>query len=206
MPAVSAPPSPVRRASADPLLAQRERLFTVDEYHAMGRAGVLRREDGRTELIAGRIVAMSPVGTRHLLAVLRLTDLLGTRLYSLAPPPAQLSVQNPVRLGPRYEPEPDLALLRPDLTHFPTAADVFLVVEVSDSTARYDREIKAPAYAAAGVPELWIVLLDENAIEVYREPTADGYTQVTRHEGADALTVAALPGLAPMTAREVLGA
>ena len=202
MPATLAPPDP----SAAALLSERERPFTVEEYHAMGRAGVLRREDGRTELIAGRIVAMSPVGTRHLLAVNRLTDLFAERLYATSPRVAHLSVQNPVRLGPHYEPEPDLALLRPGLAHFPTAADALLVVEVSDSTARYDREVKAPLYAAAGLPECWIVLLDENAVEVHREPTADGYAQVTRCKAGDELTVFALPGLAPMTAADALGA
>ena len=203
MSATLAPPAlPIE---VNPLVAQNERPFTVEEYHALGRAGVLG-EDSRVELIAGRIVAMSPIGSRHLLTVNRLTDLFAERLYAVSPRVAHLSVQNPIRLGPHHEPEPDLVLLHPGLDRFPTPADAFLVVEVSDTTARYDREVKAPVYAAAGVPELWIVLLDENAVEVYRGPSASGYARMTRCERDDALTVTALPGLAPLAVREILGA
>ena len=189
------------------LLAPFERPFTVEEYHALGRAGILD-EDSRFELIDGRLIAMSPIGTPHLFTVNRLTDVFARRLYALEPVPARLSVQNPVRLAGHSEPQPDLALLKPGLdeTQTPTPEDVLLVVEVADATAGYDRRVKAPRYAAAGIPELWIVLVRERTVEVHRRPGPEGYAAVARVEEAGALDVLALPELGALPAAEVFPA
>jgi Uma2 family endonuclease len=138
--------------------------FTVEEYHKMGEAGLLS-EDDRVELIDGEIVDMAPVGTRHLACVVALNHLFveasGGRYF--------VSVQNPVALGERNEPQPDLSLLRtrpdPTAARPPGPGDVFLVVEVSDTTLAYDRDVKLPRYAQAGVPEVWIVDLEGRRVE-----------------------------------------
>ncbi len=187
-------------------LALRERLFSVEEYHALAKAGVLGDED-RVELLDGRLLVMSPIGSRHLHAVNRLTDLLAERLYSTSPRAARLSIQNPVRLGARSEPEPDVVLLRPDAPQdrTPIPEDVLLVVEVADSSAEYDRQMKQPRYAAAGVVELWIVVLDEGVVEVYRHPSNGRYTDIKTHGRDAAVEVLALPAWAPVPVAAMLG-
>jgi Uma2 family endonuclease len=177
----------------DSPILQRHRL-TVDEYHRMGEAGVLA-PDARVELIEGEVVDMAPIGTRHAAAVKRLNQLLlqsvGTR--------AIVSVQDPIRLGARSEPQPDLALLKPRADFYasalPAAADTLLVIEVADTTASYDRQVKAPLYARHGVPELWIVDLELGLVRFYRAPQEDRYTDITASETPGPTPVALLPGI-----------
>lgn len=148
--------------------------FTIEEYHAMAEAGLLS-EDDRVELIDGEIVDMAPIGTRHLACVVALTHLLaeasGGRYF--------VSVQNPVVLGERNEPQPDLSLLktRPDPAAEgpPGPEDVLLIIEVSDTTLSYDRTVKLPRYAHSGVPEVWIVDLEGGRVESHSAPSAEGY-------------------------------
>src|SRR6184192_4545534 len=134
------------------------RRFSVDEYDRMGRAGVFH-EDDRMELLDGQIVEMSPIGPGHAGCVRALTSLL-TRLVAGR---ALVSVQNPVRLGEHSEPQPDVALLVPRADAYRTAhpqpKDVLLVIEVADASLEHDRDVKVPLYAAAGVPEVWLVNL-----------------------------------------------
>src|ERR671938_544657 len=133
-----------------------KRCFSVDEYYRMGEAGILT-EDDRVELIEGEIIEMSPIGSRHAACVNRLNTLLGRHLRQTA----IVSVQNPIRLDAYSEPEPDVALLRPRADYYesghPTPADALLIVEVADTSADYDRIIKLPLYAKAGIPEAWLV-------------------------------------------------
>jgi Uma2 family endonuclease len=151
------------------------RRFTVDEYHQMARAGILS-EDDRVELLDGEIVETSPIGSLHQACVDRLTWLFTT------PPQiaAIVRVQGPVQLDLYSEPQPDLLLLRPRddfyaRTH-PGPEDVLLVVEVADRTVEYDRRMKLPYYAWAGLPEAWLVDLPGSAVDVYRGPSPQGYT------------------------------
>src|SRR5262245_13487217 len=121
------------------------RLFSVEEYHRMGKAGILR-EDERVELIEGAIVQMAPIGPPHFGCVINLTRILITRLGDRA----VVSPQNPVVIRPRSEPQPDLALLRPRAVSYsqalPTPEDVLLAVEVADTTVRFDRVVKSRLY------------------------------------------------------------
>lgn len=153
------------------------RRFTVDEYHRMAEAGILG-EDDRVELLDGRIVEMSPIGSRHAGCVNRLAGLLYRRLGH----PVVVAVQNPVILDSWWEPQPDVAVLRPRPDAYgaahPRPDDVLLLVEVGDSTVAHDREEKIPAYATAGVAEVWLVDLEADLIEVYRSPTPAGYQHV----------------------------
>ncbi|MGI8984406.1 MAG: Uma2 family endonuclease [Acidimicrobiales bacterium] len=178
-------------------------LFSVDEYEQMGRTGVLDPEL-RLELLDGEIIEMAPIGPEHSSCVMRLTWLfisrLGTRMV--------LSPQNPVRLFPRSEPQPDIVLLRGGMDQYhhrlPTATDVLLVVEVAKSSLALDRTVKLPIYARQGIPEVWIVDLDGEAVEVYRQPGPDGYAELARVERGGTVSPAAFPDLT-LTADEILG-
>ncbi|MFB2878938.1 Uma2 family endonuclease [Floridanema aerugineum] len=154
-----------------------KRLFTVDEYYRMAEAGILG-EDDRVELIAGEIIKMSPIGSPHAGCVKRLNRLFSVRLGDRA----ILSIQNPVRLNERTEPQPDIALLIPRADCYsqrhPQPQEVLLIIEVSDTTIEYDREVKIPLDAAAGIVEVWIVSLAEELIEVYRQPLANSYAEI----------------------------
>lgn len=171
-----------------PVLAEKQRRFTVEEYHMMGRAGIFN-EDSRVELIDGLIIPMSPIGDPHVDCVNQLTRLFVLRLD----PRATVSVQNPIRLNDYSEPEPDLVLIRPNKAGVPKAEDVLLVVEVANTMPAFDREIKVPRYAAAGVAEVWVVALEEGHIEIYRKPGPTGYAE-ERHVGrGETITIEALP-------------
>src|SRR5690554_3847041 len=142
-----------------PAVAPAERRFTVEEYHAMARAGILT-EDDRVELLEGRIVTMSPIGSRHVEVVRRLTELFILR----AREHAIVSAQNPVRLDRHSEPEPDLALLvrkEAYAARHPRPDEVLLLIEVAASTLAFDLREKVPLYARAGIGEVWVVALDE---------------------------------------------
>lgn len=155
-----------------PIMAPHWKL-SVNEYRLMGQVGILH-EDDRVELIEGEIITMSPIGPLHSGIANLLIELLGypTQGRAIA------TVQNPVYLGPRSEPQPDFALLRfrsdRYKTRLPEAADVLLLVEIADSSAQYDREVKLPLYARHGIPEYWIINVPERRIEMYAEPDAAG--------------------------------
>jgi hypothetical protein len=178
------------------------RLFTVEEYHRMAEAGILS-EDDRVELIEGELVAMSPIGSRHAACVARLTALLfpveGRGI---------LWVQNPIRLGARSEPQPDVALLRyrPDFyaSAHPGPEDVLLVVEVAETSADADRSLKIPLYARYGIPEAWLVDLLEERIEIYRHPTPQGYRSLHIAHRGETVSPTALPDL-ELSVDEILG-
>lgn len=167
--------------------------FTVEDYHRMREAGILG-EDDRIELIDGELIAMSPIGSRHASCVTLLTMFFASRLEGRA----LVSIQNPVRLGRVSEPEPDVAILqlRDDgyARAHPTPADVRLLIEVSDTTLAYDREVKLPLYARHEVPEVWIISLDERCVYVHREPAGDRYADVHAAEQG-CITPAAFPEL-----------
>ena len=124
--------------------------FTTDEYHRMGEAGIFT-EDDRVELIEGDVIQMAPVGDPHINAVDRLNEVFVIAVAGRA----RVSVQNPVRLSPRSEPQPDLLILRRE--SFGRAGrpeDVLVLVEVSDTTLRYDRDTRLPLYAQHGIPDV----------------------------------------------------
>jgi Uma2 family endonuclease len=151
--------------------------FTVDEYYRMAEAGILSWND-RVELIEGEIVDMSPIGVRHAQCVDRLTMLLS----SISLGKAVVRVQSPIRLDERSEPQPDLTLLRlRDYSHddrHPGPDDVLLLIEVSDTTLTMDQKAKLPLYARVAIPEVWIVNLQQDRVEVYAQPEGDSYKMV----------------------------
>jgi Uma2 family endonuclease len=157
--------------------------FNVEEYHRMAETGVLR-PDARVELLDGRIIDMSPIAPFHGGLVKRLS-----RLFTLkAKGRWTVSIQDPLRLDDHSEPEPDVMLLKPapdDYTsRHPQPDDVFLLIEVSDTTLDHDHTEKLPAYGRAGVVEVWIVNLQDSTFEVYRKPHFTGYgSKTVLHKG-----------------------
>lgn len=168
--------------------------FTVQQYHQMSEASILAADD-HVELIEGEIIEMAPIGSRHAACVDRLNRLLNRRLGEQA----LIRVQNPLYLGERSEPQPDIAIvqIRADYyeTGHPQPQDVLLLVEVADTTLEFDRSIKTSLYANVGIPEVWIVDLSSLAIEIYREPSADGYKSVRRVQRNQTISAQAFPGI-----------
>jgi Uma2 family endonuclease len=177
--------------SVEPLEV-RPHLFTVDEYHRMGEAGILCEND-RVELIEGKLVDMPPIGSPHAGKVNRFNMLLSKVLGDKA----ILALQNPVRLGKRSEPQPDITILRPRSDFYekshPQPKDVLLLIEVADTTTRFDREVKIPLYAAYGIPEVWLIDLRSKRVEVYLQPSKNGYRQRLRPENDERLALSLLP-------------
>ncbi len=166
-------------------------LLNVEQYHRMGELGVFA-PDARIELIEGEVIEMAPMGTRHYAAVSRLTRLLTRAVGDTAIVNAQL----PLRLNMMSEPEPDLSVLKPRADYYasalPTGADVFWVIEVSDSSLAYDVKVKADLYARNGVPAYWIVDLQASVLRVFSRPR-DGSFADTSTIVSPAVTF--LPGL-----------
>lgn len=151
------------------------RPLTVDDYHRMIETGIIH-EGEHIELISGQIFNMAAKGTRHTVAN---TELMGELLLLLGRR-AKVRCQDPITLPNNSEPEPDIVIarLRSDnyvISH-PAPADIILVIEVADSTLSFDRNTKAPLYAAAGISEYWIVNLIENRLEMYSQPEGSIYT------------------------------
>ena len=179
------------------------RLFTADEYHRMAEAGVLGPDD-RVELVDGEIVEMSPIGSPHAACVDRL-NVLVQRLGSVQ---AIVRVQNPIRLDAHSEPQPDLSILKYRADFYsaahPAPADVLLVVEVADTSLPYDRDVKIPLYARAGIAEAWLIDLASATVDVFTQPTPQGYRQSRRASRGDRLVSLAFPA-ATLLASHVFG-
>lgn len=153
------------------------RPLTTTEYYGMMESGIIR-EGERVELISGQIFTMAAKGTRHTVSTTKLLK----ELLRLIEDRAVVRCQDPITLPNNSEPEPDLAIarLRSDdyVNSHPTPEDIILVIEIADSTIKFDRETKAPLYAAAGISEYWIVNLIDDRLEIYRQPEGDIYTSI----------------------------
>lgn len=142
--------------------------LSIDKYEQMIRAGILTEND-RVELIRGELLDKMPIGDAHVEVVNRLTRKFAKRLDESV----TVSVQNPLVLADS-EPEPDLALYTRRAGGKARPADVYLVIEVADSSLEFDRTVKLPLYAEAGIREFWIVNLLDAQLEVHRVPQLDG--------------------------------
>ncbi len=168
--------------------------YSVDDYEEMIRLGMLTEND-RVELIRGEIVPKMAIGPKHSICVKRFNKILVPRVGELA----VVGIQDPVRLFDS-EPEPDIFLARPPVERYasghPQPPDIFLIIEVADSSLADDRNIMLPLYAEAGITEYWIVNLVDDCLEIYRGPRPDGTYQeerlLRRGESTD---IAALPGV-----------
>jgi Uma2 family endonuclease len=155
------------------------RAFTIHDYGRMLASGILT-EDDRVELIDGEIRNMSPIGPQHAAIVTKVVRLLTSQVNDKA----IISPQNPVQLNDYTEPQPDIAVLHYRDDYYaqahPTADDILILIEVADTTLRYDREEKMPRYALAGIPEAWIINLSEQLIEQYTLPVKGQYTHMQK--------------------------
>lgn len=180
-----------------------KRLFTVDQYHRMIETGIIHEGD-RVELIRGEIVEMASIGTKHAASVRRLTRLFFNKFGEQV----LVSPQNPVEVDEYSEPEPDIAILRPQDDFYasahPTPEDVFLLIEVSDSTIRYDRTVKIPLYAEDNIAEAWIVDVNAELVEVYRQPSATGYRSLQTFTRGQTIELLAFPEVS-IEVDEILG-
>ena len=174
--------------------------FTVDEYCRMAETGILA-PDSRVELIDGEIIEMAPIGRRHLACVDRLNYEFVTGLGQRA----IVRIQGALRLSRHSEPEPDLVVLRPRTDYYAGRdagpEDTLLVVEVADTSERYDRQVKVPLYAGAVIPEVWLVDLMAGSVTVYRDPSPTGYTSTIVASGDNLLSPLAFPDFGLTAAR-----
>ncbi len=177
------------------LLPARHKL-TVGDYHRMGEAGILAEGD-HVELIDGEIIDMAPIGQDHAATVNKLNRALVMAFGDRA----IVSVQNPVCLNQFNEPQPDFAVFRPRADFYATGerpgpADTLVVIEVADSSLRYDRTVKLPLYARSDIPEVWIVDLRRRMVDVHRSPSGDGYMIQTSHGPDETIALSQAPEIA----------
>ncbi len=168
-----------------------KRRFTVGECLAMEAAGILH-EDDRVELIDGEIIVMAPVGDYHVGGTIWLTRLLIQALGDRA----LVQTQCPIYLSDRSAPQPDIAVVRwrpvtESSRSFPS--DVYLVIEIADSSLRYDSGPKLARYAAAGIPEVWIANLRAREVLVHTEPFGSEYTTVRVCRSGESVAPRAFP-------------
>jgi Uma2 family endonuclease len=183
---------------------QLERVkFNVHDYELMVDAGVFA-DSKRVELIEGDIVEMPPIGDPHIGSVNRLTRNISRRVDD----EILVSVQNPIIISENNEPEPDIALLRFRDDYYSTAKarpeDVLLLIEVSDSTVGYDRDIKVPLYAHNGIPEVWLVNLPKKIVEVYCHLTKGKYKVVRKLGLGETVSPQLIPKL-KLKVSEIIG-
>jgi Uma2 family endonuclease len=166
---------------------QAKRLINVDEYYRMAEVGILTEHD-QVELIHGEIIKMSPIGSKHMAIVNRLNKLLHEQLSG----EVIVSIQNPVKINDLNVPEPDITLLKYREDYYaekhPEPKDILLVIEVSDTTFAFDKEIKLPLYASAGIPEFWLINIEKKEIEVHKMPADDVYKNITLHRKGDTIS------------------
>lgn len=179
------------------------RRFTVAEYHKMADAGILGYKEP-VELIEGDIVKLPPIGRRHMACVDRFSRFFVRALSD----GAIVRVRGSLRLGEHSEPAPDLAILRPRADFYAESdagpADTLLIVEVADTSEHYDRQVKVPLYARAGIPEVWLVDLTAATITAYRRPGAGDYAETIVVTRTDELSPLAFPDRT-LTVASILG-
>jgi Uma2 family endonuclease len=171
----------------------KKHFFNVDEYYRMAEVGLLSQDD-RVELIEGEIIEMGPIYSTHAGTVCRANAFFNRNLGDTV----IVSVHNPVRLNDFSEPQPDLALLKPRKDFYsnshPGPEDVLVVIEVADTTVNYDRNVKLPVYARAGITEAWLLVLAKGIIEVHTQPKNGKYQRVQRLKRGKTVVSFAIPG------------
>jgi Uma2 family endonuclease len=173
-------------------VSPRKHLTNLDEWRRLGEAAIFP-PDSRLELIEGEILEMAPIGFNHAGHVMRLINFFAPLIAGKA----IVNAQNPLQLGDLSEPEPDFMLLKPNpdfysLRH-PVASDVLLMIEVADSSLAFDQNQKQRLYALHGIPEYWLLNLNDNCLEVYRRPHGELYEEKTTLRTGDSISLSQLP-------------
>jgi Uma2 family endonuclease len=176
----------------DGVIAPTRHKLDVNAYHRMGEAGIFG-DSKRIELIEGDLIDMSPIGQVHASIVGSFNEVFVTACAGRA----LVWPQGPLRLDPFNEPQPDLAILRrrPDFYagKMPGPEDVLLLVEVADSSLRFDRTVKLPLYARAGIAELWIVDVSRRTVDIHRKPAGSGYLETVSDQASGEIALALAP-------------
>lgn len=176
------------------MVSTKAKLWTVDDYHRMVETGILTEGD-RVELLEGQIIEMNPQLPPHAATTQRAFRYLDRLLETVA----YVRMQLPITLRPKSEPEPDIAVVRIDPNEYgdrhPAPDEIFLVIEVADSTLLSDRQQKAPIYAKAGIADYWILDVNSKQVHVFREPTQEGYQQETLLTANTVLAPVAFPDI-----------
>ena len=151
----------------------KRRLLTVEEYHKMGEVGILKEKG--LELINGEIIEIGPIGSKHAAIVEKTKDQLYKTLFGKV----IIRIQNPIETNKYSELEPDIAVVQFRSDYYvdahPNKNEIFLIIEVADTSIEYDKEIKLPVYASSGIPEVWIMDVNKQTIEVYHSPIEKRY-------------------------------
>ncbi|MGL5032999.1 MAG: Uma2 family endonuclease [Microcystaceae cyanobacterium] len=171
------------------------RPWSVDEYYQMAKTGILQ-PDEKVELIAGQIIRnMTPQGSFHAAAITRTNRLLNQPVQ----PRFLVRSQLPIQLDNRSEPEPDVALVKSDLFDYddrhPKAEEVYLIIEIADSTLKTDLTLKKQVYAEANIADYWVLDLTKRRLYVYRQPTREGYQQEQILSEQDSISPLSFPDL-----------
>jgi Uma2 family endonuclease len=178
-------------------------LLNINQYHQMIEHGIFTEND-KIELIKGELISMSPVGIKHAFVVRRLTALLSQKFGDRS----IIDIQNPILLDDNSEPEPDVVVLKPrdDFYQFqlPRPDDLLLIIEVSDTTLKYDRTVKIPLYSEAKIREIWIIDINSECVEIYRYANTEGYDQMQRYRLGETLSILAFPDLS-LTVNDIFG-
>lgn len=178
----------------------RSRLWTATEYHRMAEAGVFNPQE-RLELLEGEVLQMAAKNPSHAATNLCAANVLNLALAGQA----LVRIQDPIALSEVSEPEPDIAVVRPSDRFYadrhPTPAEVFLLVEVADTTLEFDRDRKGPIYARAGITEYWVLAVNAAQVYVFRQPTAEGYGDRRVLSTGDAVQLVAFPEVSIEVAR-----
>jgi len=168
--------------------------YQVEDYYRMAETGILA-PDARVELIDGEILDMPPIGAGHASIV---TDLQNLLIAAVADR-AIVRVQNPVRLDRTNEPQPDIALVRPPSRQYrkrhPGPEDILLLIEIADTSLRYDRDLKIPLYARFGIPEVWLLDLTAKTLTCFSHPDDSVYARVDRVDAPGRLPVPGIDGV-----------
>ena len=180
-----------------------KKRFTTKEYTQMIETGILS-EDDQVELIEGEIIEMTPIGSKHAACVDRLNGLLNQRLTE----GEIVRVQSPINLGQDSQPQPDVAILKSRDDFYaedhPGPEDTDLVVEVSETSRSFDRRVKVPLYGRNGIPEVWLIDLEEDLLEVHYLPSNKGYKEVHKYDRGESVGSTVISGL-EIAVDEVLG-
>lgn len=168
------------------------RRITVEEYDLMVENGVFDEND-QVELLNGAIVEKMPKGKNHA----NFNDIVANVFAQKLGGKIWIRNQNPIWLDEFSEPEPDIVLVEPPFQKYfknhPTPAEIYLILEVSDSTLGYDRNTKGEAYARAGIRQYILLNIQEKVIEDYREPGADGFQSKQTYRAGQQFNLVAFP-------------
>ncbi|MEB3342078.1 Uma2 family endonuclease [Okeania sp.] len=170
----------------------RQRLWTVEEYYRIAETGILDPSE-RVELIEGKIMRMAAKSMAHVIAGRRSRDLLEARLGERV----LVWTQDPICLDDYSEPEPDIALIIPPLERYryshPTTSDIYLIIEIADTTINNDCRDKSKIYARSGVADYWVLDVVVRQLHVFREPTKDSYKKESIFSENEMVSLLAFP-------------